>query len=106
MFIAIGVRMYGRSPRYAASCRFLCRQAGVLLSASFRLRLAMDILVVQLTVPLARRVEDFPPRECTCRAHQKERRTDSSAWLSAGPPLLVDGFRRTLGGNAPGLFQM
>ena len=49
------------------------RQASVLPPASSRFHLAMDTLAVQLTLPLAGRVEDFHLQvSAPCRAHQKK----------------------------------
>ena len=50
------------------------RRASALPTASFRFHLAMDTLAVQLTLPLAGRVEDFHlPVTAPCRAHQIKR---------------------------------
>src|SRR5205807_4515787 len=49
------------------------RQASVLPSASSGFRLAVDLLAVRLTLPLAGRVEDFHLQvSAPCRAHQKK----------------------------------
>src|SRR5437762_11326134 len=49
------------------------RRASALLTASFRFHLAMDTLAVQLTLPLAGRVEDFHLQvNAPCRAHKNK----------------------------------
>jgi hypothetical protein len=54
------------------------RQASVLPPASSRFHLAMDTLAVQLTLPLAGRVEDFHLQvSAPCRAHQREGRVST-----------------------------
>src|SRR3989338_6786661 len=61
-------------PRRAASYPLPVRQASALPSASSRFAVARDILAVQLTLPLAGRVEDFHLQvSAPCRAHQKKR---------------------------------
>ena len=60
-------------PRRAASYPLPVRQASALPSASSRFAVARDILAVQLTLPLAGRVEDFHLQvSAPCRAHQKK----------------------------------
>jgi len=52
------------------------RQTSVLLSASFRFRLAADTLAVQLAVPLAGPALDFNHLvSVPCRAHKETART-------------------------------
>ncbi len=61
------------SPRYAASYPLSVRQASALPSASFRFTVARDTHAVQLTLPLAGRVEDCLLQvSAPCRAHAKK----------------------------------
>ena len=61
------------SPRCNASYPLPVRQASALPSASSRFAVTRDTLAVQLTLPLAGRVEDFHLQvSAPCRAHQKK----------------------------------
>ena len=61
-------------PRYAASYPLPVRQASALPSASSRFPVTQNTLAVQLTLPLAGRVEDFHLQvSAPCRAHHKKR---------------------------------
>lgn len=63
------------SPRCTASYPLPVRQASALPSASSRFAVARDTLAVQLTLPLAGRVEDFHLQvSAPCRAHQNKGR--------------------------------
>lgn len=72
-------------PRCAASYPLPVRQASALPSASSRFAVTHDTLAVQLTLPLAGRVEDFHLQvSAPCRAHHKNGRIsghDSSTYL-------------------------
>jgi hypothetical protein len=60
-------------PRCAASYPLPVRQASALPSASSRFAVTRDTLAVRLTLPLARRVEDFHLQVgAPCRAHHKK----------------------------------
>ena len=68
-------------PHRAASYPLPVRQASALPSASFRFAVTHDTLAVQLTLPLAGRVEDFHLQvSAPCRAHQKK--AHAFAWAS------------------------
>ena len=71
--------IYAALPRRAASYPLPVRQASALPSASSRFAVARDTLAVQLTLPLAGRVEDFHLQvSAPCRAHVTE---SGAAWL-------------------------
>ena len=62
------------------------RQASALPSASSRFRLATDTLAVQLTLPLAGRVEDFHLQvSAPCRAHAKKASSRELAFVLSLP---------------------
>ena len=56
--------IYAALPHRDASYPLPVRQASTLPSASFRFAVAHDTLAVQLTLPLAGRVEDFHSKFC------------------------------------------
>jgi hypothetical protein len=74
------------------------RRASALPTASFRFHLAMDTLAVQLTLPLAGRVEDFHLQvTAPCRAHQRKREIATAISLSvSGRCLLYGLFEKSL----------
>ncbi len=78
--------IFAASPRYNASYPLPVRQASALLSASSRFAVTHDTLAVQLTLPLAGRVEDFHLQvSAPCRAHKvKGRRAFAASRLNGG----------------------
>ena len=68
------------SPDCVASYPLPVRQASALPSASSRFPVTQNTLAVQLTLPLAGRVEDFHLQvSAPCRAHQKKAPLDGGA---------------------------
>src|SRR3990172_8362457 len=65
--------IFAALPRRAASYPLPVRQASALPSASSRFAVTHDTLAVQLTLPLAGRVEDFHLQvSAPCRAHKEK----------------------------------
>lgn len=80
------------SPRYAASYPLPVRQASALPSASSRFAVVRDTLAVQLTLPLAGRVEVFHLQvSAPCRAHHEKSPSTEGLWCSTYARKLLTG---------------
>jgi reverse transcriptase-like protein len=74
---------------FAASYAVSVRRASVLPAASSGFHLAVDTLAVQLTIPPAGVVRDFPPQvDAPCRAHQLRKPVCCQTGLLRGACIL------------------